>query len=410
MFVPANTGRTMQNISRLSTSRKKGGSRPDREYRDVTRQVRVPVQNALWGLAGGRCEFAGCNKPLWKSSVTQEQVNIGQKAHIYSFATGGPRGNRGVSKANLNDLSNLILVCHECHQKIDARKDGGRYPVPIVLQMKADHEERIVRVTRIAPHKTSDILLYGANIGDHRSPLNYLEAAEALFPRHYPAADTAITLGTINNSLSDRDAVFWQNEANHLSRHFDTKVRDRLAMGVIRHLSVFALAPQPLLVLFGTLLGDITPADVYQRHREPVTTWQWPASTQKITFLERAPAACDGPPALVIALSATVTRDRIVSVLGEKASIWTLTVTRPNNDLIKSRAHLSELRRQFRGLFDRIKAAHGQDTLLHVFPVGPVSAAVEFGRCRMPKADMPWRIYDQLTPQGPFVPALDIGN
>ena len=69
--------------------------------RDVTRHVAHPVQCMLWGKAAGRCEFAGCGKPLWRSSVTQEQVNIGQKAHIHSFSSDGPRGNRGISKGEI---------------------------------------------------------------------------------------------------------------------------------------------------------------------------------------------------------------------------------------------------------------------------------------------------------------------
>jgi SMODS-associated and fused to various effectors sensor domain len=51
---------------------------------------------------------------------------------------------------------------------------------------------------------------------------------------------------------------------------------------------------------------------------------------------------------------------------------------------------------------------HGQDTLLHVFPVMPVSLAVELGRARSPKAEMPWRVYDQVSALGGFVPALEI--
>src|SRR5438094_8994664 len=94
--------------------------------REVTRRISDPIQCMLWGRAAGRCEFAGCNKPLWKSSVTQEQVNTAQKAHIYSFSAGGPRGNRGIAKEDLNSLTNLLLVCHECHQKIDDKPDGGR--------------------------------------------------------------------------------------------------------------------------------------------------------------------------------------------------------------------------------------------------------------------------------------------
>ena len=65
--------------------------------KEVTRHIPHPVQLMLWGKAAGRCEFAGCNKALWKSPVTQEQVNIAQKAHIYSFGDGGPRGNAALA-------------------------------------------------------------------------------------------------------------------------------------------------------------------------------------------------------------------------------------------------------------------------------------------------------------------------
>jgi hypothetical protein len=114
------------------------------------------------------------------------------------------------------------------------------------------------------------------------------------------------------------------------------------------------------------------------------------------------------PHALVLALSATVTADRITSVVGSDASIWTVTVPAPHKEIVKSRAQLSEIRTLFRQLFDEIKASHGQTTVLHVFPVMPVSLAVELGRARSPKADMPWRVYDQANALGGFVPALAI--
>src|SRR2546427_7503854 len=149
---------------------------------DVTRYVAPHIERMLWGKAAGRCEFAGCNKPLWKSCVTQEQVNLAQKAHIYSVSNDGPRGNREISKHQLNKLGNLMLVCHTCHRKIDAKQDGGRYPAALLQRMKAAHEQRIELVSGIAADKKSHILLYGANVGHHSSPLNYQEAAQALFP------------------------------------------------------------------------------------------------------------------------------------------------------------------------------------------------------------------------------------
>lgn len=361
----------------------------------------------LWGRAAGRCEFAGCNKALWKSTVTQEQVNIAQKAHIYSFSSEGPRGNARIPGDRINSLGNLMLVCHQCHQKIDAEEDGGRYTAALLKEMKSEHEARIEVVTGIAPEKKSHILFYGANVGEHSSPLHYQEAVPALFPNRYPAADTPVELTTVNSSFLDRDPNFWDVEAENLQRKFSQRVRERLATGDIDHLSVFALAPQPLLILLGSLLGDIVPAEVYQRHREP-PTWQWPATTLTPAFEVREPATVSGPPALVLALSATVTPDRITSVLGSNVSIWTVTVPIPHNDVTKSREQLSQLRALLRPLLDQIKAAHWQTTPLHVFPVASLSAAVEFGRVRMPKADMPWRIYDQVSARGGFVSALSI--
>lgn len=374
---------------------------------EVTRSIPVSVQCLLWGKAAGRCEFAGCNQPLWKSRVTQEQINVAEKAHIYSFSSGGARGNTGVGAGKLHDLSNLLLVCHACHRKIDRTSDGGRYTVSLLQQMKASHERRIEMASAIAPEKSSHVLLYGANIGDHSSPLKYAEAASALFPDRYPAADRAIELSLHNSSACERDEDFWRNEVFELHRKFDRQVRRAVADGDIRHLSVFALAPQPLLILLGSLLGDIVPCDVYQRHREP-TTWEWPPDTETPLFHLRHPGRVEGPAALVFEVSATVCAERIHHVLGENVSIWSIGVASAHNDVVKSRRQKTEFRTLVRAALDQIKAVHGQGESLHVFPAMPVSLAVEAGRVRMPKADMPWIIYDQVDPRGAFVAAVTL--
>jgi SMODS-associated and fused to various effectors sensor domain len=374
---------------------------------EVTRNVPVSVQCLLWGRAAGRCEFGGCNQPLWKSRVTQEQVNIAEKAHIYSFGSRGPRGNIGISVVDLHNLSNLMLVCHACHRKIDRKRDGGRYTVSLLQQMKAAHERRIEVVSAIAPEKSSHVLLYGASIGDHSSPLSYTQAASALFPDRYPAADRAIELSVHNSSFCDRDAGFWQNEAFELTRKFDRQVRLQVAEGGIHHLSVFAIAPQPLLILLGSLLGDIVPCDVYQRHREPIT-WQWPPEHETQSFRLLRPTSLEGQVALVFEVSATVKVERIHQVLGEKASVWSIGVPAPHNDVMKSSLQKAEFRALVRTALDQIKGVHGQTAILHVFPAMPVSLAVELGRVRMPKADMPWLVYDQVNARGGFVRALTI--
>lgn len=375
--------------------------------KDTTRHTKEPVKLMLWGRAAGRCEFAGCNTPLWKSSVTQEIVNIAQKAHIWAFSGDGPRGNKGIPNKNLNDFDNLLLVCHECHRKIDKEKDGGKYTVALLKAMKADHERRIEVVTGVNPKKKSQIVLYWANIEDHTALLNYDDSAEALFPQFYPVDDKPILLGTSDSTVLDQDEEFWASESKSLKMKLDQRVLVPYGTGDIPHLSLFALAPQPLLMLLGTLLTDIPKAEVYQLHREP-QGWKWPEKTRTPNFQVIEPNDKSGAPALVLSMSAFITDDRITKVLGERASIWKVTIPKPNNDFTKSKKQLAEFRSLMRPLLDRIKAAHGQATTLNIFPATSVSTSVELGRIRMPKADMPWQIFDQVKKLGGFIPAIKI--
>ncbi|MBN2511872.1 MAG: HNH endonuclease [Sedimentisphaerales bacterium] len=372
---------------------------------DVTRYIPSSIQCLLWGRAAGRCEF--CNKPLWKSAVTQEQVKLAELAHIYSFSPDGPRGNTGISRKKINDIANLLLVCRECHKTIDQDTEGEQYSAALLCELKRRHERRIDIITGIGLDRTSHVLHYGANVGDHSSPLKFRLTALALFPDRYPADDKAIELTTINSSFNERDSSFWSTESHELTTKFDQRVHERLATGEISHLSIFALAPQPLLILLGSLLTDIPQADVYQLHREP-QGWSWPDEAKIIPYQIDEPADTSGPPALVLSLSATITPDRIQSALGQKAAIWSVGIMSPHNDFLKSRQQLALFRSHMRPLLDRIKSRHGQKTILHIFPAAPVSIAVELGRVRMPKADMPWAIYDQINAQGGFVRTLTI--
>lgn len=371
------------------------------------RDIPVAERCVLWGRAAGRCEFPGCNLRLWRSPVTNEPVNIAQAAHIYSFSEQGPRGHEGINPADLNTAANLLLVCHACHRKIDHHLDGGRYTVEHLRTAKHTHEARIELVTGIDPGRTSHVLHYGAPVGDFAKPLSFNLTAPAMFPNRYPADDRAIDLQMMNSSWRDHDNGFWHTELQHLRKQFERRVKPLVDSGELQHASVFGFAPQPLLIALGTLLSDITSVDTYQLRREP-TGWAFNNDVPDIEYIVETPADPHGAPALVISLSATVTPDRIRAVLGDHAAVWQVTIKNPHNDFLQSRRHLQALRQTLRPLLDRIKAVHGQTTPLHIFPAMPVSAAIELGRVRMPKADMPWHIYDQHNARGGFAPALSI--
>jgi SMODS-associated and fused to various effectors sensor domain len=370
--------------------------------------IPVSVRVRLWAQAAGRCEYEGCNERLWLDLITKAELNTAYIAHIVADEPGGPRGDPVRSKLLKRDISNLMLLCDKHHRLVD-REQLVEHPEERLKAMKNAHEQHIDVVTDIAADKQSHVLLYGANIGSQNAKVSYDGATRAMIPGRYPAERPALVLGFGNSSFEDIGDEFWRFESQQLRTLFETSVRRRLRTGDISHLSVFALAPQPLLILLGSLLSDIPAADVYQLHREP-PGWAWEDQPQEFEYVIEEPRAADGTPALVFALSATVTDERIHKVLGEDAAIWRVTIPAPHNDFLKSRQQSRAFREQLRQVMNRIKARHPKAPAIHVFPAMPVALAVEFGRILMPKADLPIAVYDENKKLGGFNRALVINT
>ena len=380
--------------------------------KEVTRYIKKEVERELWARAAGRCQFNGCNRILYKSPVTQERVNISEKAHIYSFSEEGPRG-WGPFKTNpqsLNDVGNLMLMCHDCHKTIDQDKEGLKYSALLLKKWKNAHEHRVVTVTGIAANRKSHVVLYVSNIGEQRSPLQPEDAMEAMFPERYPVSENSVCL-SMTCSHEDKSAAFWESESAHLNRAFDQKVLPLIETDPTKHFSLFSMAPIPLLIQLGSLFTDKISVDTYQPIREP-KGWHWQDFPEGFEFVIKKPRELSGDPALVISLSDFIGFERIKTVIGENVSIWELTAPERyiGNDTIRSKAQLSMMRTIIRKIMVLIKEAHGSTTPLSVFPAMAISCSIEMGRVRMPKADMPWVIYDQNYKEGKFIKAITIGD
>lgn len=380
--------------------------------KEVTRYIKKEIERELWARAAGRCQFNGCNRILYKSLVTQERVNISEKAHVYSFSEDGPRGWGPFKKSpqNLNDVGNLMLMCHDCHKTIDQDKDGSKYSASLLQQWKKEHEHRVVTVTGIAANRKSHVVFYGSNIGEQRSPLQQEDAMAAMFPERYPVSENAVCL-SMSCSHEDKTAAFWESESAHLNRVFDQKVLPLIESDQTKHFSLFSLAPIPLLIQLGALLTDKISVDTYQPIREP-KGWLWQGFPEGFEFIIKRPEEAEGDPVLVISLSDFINHERIRTVMGDQVAVWELTVPEDHigNDNIRNSAQLSMMRSIIRKLMVLINDVHGATTPLSVFPAMAVSCSIEMGRARMPKADMPWIIYDQSNKEKRFLKAITIGG
>lgn len=373
-----------------------------------TKRPSIPskVKTNLWRASGGRCQFNNCNTPLWVHTATMGKMNKSYIAHIYAFSEGGARYDEVKSPLLATDFSNLMLVCDECHRTFDDKSKEGEHTAERLMAMKKAHEERIELQTGIAPNMRSHVLLYGARIGQHASPLQFYNATQAILPKYYPSMPRPLEIG-LQAALEDHNESYWRMEEENLITRFKEEVQFLKGRHETQHFSIFGLAPQPLLIKLGTLLSDLYSAEVYQLHREP-STWKWLEHEYDVEH-QFVPASVDSKVvAIKFELSATITDDRIKNTLGEDCCIWSFTHKNPNNDYLKSRNHLQDFRIQVRKAFDNIKAQHGKDAVIHVFPAMPVSTAIELGRVWMPKADLPMILYDQNRKNGGFFRTLKI--
>jgi hypothetical protein len=380
-------------------------------WRRLVAKTKVPqkVQSALWARAAGRCQYRGCNHDLVGDLISgNEDALFGFIAHIVADSAEGPRGDLVRSPLLAKSLDNLMLMCAVHHKLIDV--DGlADHSEALLVEMKAEHEASVALLAGIDKDRASHALRFGARIGANEALVSTRAIFAAMPPDHHPASAQTIDLEMTGHAFTDGDPAFWAMQQANLQRNFATRVGGRIERQDIRHLSVFALAPQPLLVELGRLLCDIVPAVVHQRHREP-STWTWQRDSAPVRYQTAEPeGGRSGCVALKLGVSATITDDRIERAVGHDAAIWSLCADAPHNDIVRSPEDQAGYRAALRRLFDAIKARHGDGVPIHVFPALPASLAVETGRVWMPKADPELRIYDQQRDKG-FVYALKIGQ
>ena len=104
----------------VAKSAKNGNERPS---------IPAPVKFELWTKSGGRCEFEGCNKPLWYDGLTFAKINGSNIAHIISWTPNGPRGDENLSEKLATDVNNLMLTCPIHNHLIDSKDHIEEYSV-----------------------------------------------------------------------------------------------------------------------------------------------------------------------------------------------------------------------------------------------------------------------------------------
>ena len=250
-----------------------------------------------------------------------------------------------------------------------------------------------IRYQSLKNHKLqkSIVVMYGAKIASDTPLLSYELASKALPDDYEPAEGSPFTI-QIESERNELVPQYWEIESENLKHQVLSKLVPTMQVSKTMHISLFALAPMPLLVLLGTLLNEKYSVEVYQLHREPKNWNRLKELGQKYIVLRPENANIDKQPVLVFSLSDTII-GRINKLYKDNANIWGVTVPNPNMDMMRSREQQIEFREVVRELLSEI-SRYSNYPEINVHMAMPIACAVELGRVWMPKAHKPLVLYD----------------
>ena len=288
------------------------------------------------------------------------------------------------------DYSNLMLLCQRCHKTIDDNPD--KYTAELLRRWKQDHEKRIEIQTNYPEeiHK-STVVLFTVKIKDRIPQINREAYRNAMFPK-YPV-DEGIK---IDNQDFDRngDESEWEAYARVIERKIKSRVEEGIDEKKIKHFSVFAIGPMPLLMFLGKCIGDTIPTDLYQSHRnisDTSKTWSWQVEkgevhTSYIVNTIRIAEKSENV-AVVLALSDTIEKGKYANFIDDTFSIYEITIEEPSPHFLKNPKQLEHFSYEYRKLLNQVQATHGHCCRIYILPAVPVSIAVECGRVLLPTKD-----------------------
>lgn len=166
---------------------------------------------------------------------------------------------------SLNSIVYKVLIDHASFEtKLIIR--GQEQTAKTLLTALQNLEAKIAQMQKLDTPTT--VVTYCANMQNNRWSINNYQ--DALNEKHI---HNTIDLSLKNSTLDQNDgSSFWDIERRSLNYNFRRNVLPLLESGL--SISLFSLAPIPLLIYLGRLFANRPNVDVYQLRKQP-STWEW---------------------------------------------------------------------------------------------------------------------------------------
>ncbi|AVQ99801.1 hypothetical protein OBCHQ24_12540 [Oceanobacillus iheyensis] len=326
----------------------------------------------LWMASGGICSFEGCSKRLIQNT-NGSLTNVGIKAHIIGHAKNSARHEYmeeyEYTQAQLEDVSNLMLMCYDHSKIIDDEKTREQFPPDRLFAMKNKHEKWIA--SRSQEQKKKSIALIHKRLGapltdiefDGEAPYILIEAVEE---------QTEFIEFTCDGWEEGKR----KNEV--LYEEFSARIREREANAV----EIFPLSPIPLLAHMGFLLTDTVSLSIYQFDRErEVWVSDKPQENEKVEIKITKDSNVNGKRelAVIVSVSGTVKVKDINETMDKPFDSLSFTINNPGLKRVLYREDVKFIQSIIKDEVEELIQQQDYNRI-HLFLAVPAGLAIELGR------------------------------
>jgi hypothetical protein len=368
--------------------------------------IKDSVTREIWVRAAGRCVL--CSAYLLGTGKSFFHTAHGEVAHNVG-ATKGEKSPRGTSKLALEERAraeNLLLLCHQCHRMIDAEGADRVYTEEYLRAHKQTHEDRVRRVTDFATLTETAVVRMTARVRGVFAPVTDRQVASALHfeDMQYAGEHPRDAEFEVSIDAGDTDSWVWQEGMKKI----ETKLA-ALRDSPYSTVSVFAMAPVPLLVFLGSKLEDKGDTRVFPRFRDAedlACCWRnRPGSEAAFAVSSSGTDLAATDVVLTVSVSG-VADPRAAS--DEVASLpqVTLVADQIGPDVIQTKADLAAFSHGWRSALARVETNFPSCERIHLLAAVPVVAAIACGQHHMRDAQPPLVVY-QRAGEG-YIEALTV--
>ncbi|WP_199564976.1 SAVED domain-containing protein [Spongiactinospora rosea] len=328
-------------------------------------------------------------------------VLLAELAHNIG-ATQGPDSPRSKDNDGVLDTEseeNLLLLCHDCHKIIDHPDHVDFFPPEKLRQIKEAFERRIEMVTENGGLTRTAALRVGSQIRGSLALASQREVAETLLAVNYLGLVETQRSGDFTCRIHGAAAGrgFWDAAQQSIDDTLSL-VRQAIDSGDVEHISVFAIAPIPLLVYLGWRLDDKTPTRIFQKHRNQFIGWSWIDQGDPVEFEVTATDSQKDAEdvVLVCAVTSEVNPAFLPGYLAgaPHVEIRPLNVD-PDPTLMSHEQSLANFAAEWRAALAMAESRYPAARRWHFIVSAPVTVAIEAGRAVMRDSQPPITVYER---------------